>query len=284
MIKELDIIGSIIESLKRGDLTQEKLLLYFQNNSALLRNNIESAYVRYGKENLHELVKDNFARYFEHEELVLSNRKEFSVVKDQVIDKVKRAFDNIPELFLVPCLGLFSSNGWAQELEGKRHICLALEFPHEHMDITLAHEIAHGLSEGNWSTVLDGLYNEGYATFVSSLLYPGHNEEEYFFMDKEWYLGCLDWLDRNRHKILEDSVKAFKVLDEYHLFYFGGGNADCPRIGYVIGYEYLKFLNEKYSLKELQGFGIRAEEMESEFKSWCWSRHNHPSGCRSTRR
>lgn len=35
MIKELDIIGSIVESLKRGDLTEEELLLYFQNNSAL---------------------------------------------------------------------------------------------------------------------------------------------------------------------------------------------------------------------------------------------------------
>jgi len=121
MIKELDIIGSILESLKRGDLTQEELLLYFQSNSALLQSNIESAQARYRKESLPELVQDNLARYFEVKELILSNREEFSVVCDQVIAKVKRAFVNVPELFLVPCLGLFSSNGWAQELDGKHH-------------------------------------------------------------------------------------------------------------------------------------------------------------------
>lgn len=214
------------------------------------------------------MVKDNLASYFENKELILSNREEFSEVRDQLIDKVKRAFVDIPELFLVPCIGLFSSNGWAQELDEKHHICIALEFPHEHMGITLAHEIAHSLIEANYSTILDGLYNEGYATYVSSILYQGYNEEEYLFKDREWYLGCLGWIDRNRSKILEESVKAFKVLDEHHLFYFGGGNVNYPRIGYAIGYGYLKFLNEKYTIEELRSFGKKESKNESEFREF----------------
>ena len=243
MFKELVIIGTIITLLINGDLTEEKLLLYFENNKTLLRSNIEYAFVKYKKDKLDEIVKDNFNKYLENKSLILSNYRRFSVVKDQVIENIESNYDNnIPEINLVLCIGLFSHGGWAEKIDDKHHIFIALERISEDMDmdIFLTHEIAHCLSEENWNTVLDGFYREGYATYVSSVLCPGHNEEAYLFMDKKLYTSCLDWIDKNRNRIYEDSGKALEVLSEYHKFYFTTKyNVNYPNIGYVIGYEYM---------------------------------------------
>ena len=273
MIKELDIIGGIIESIKNGDLTEEELLLYLENNKTILRSNIEQAFIKYKKEKLNEIVRDIFNKYLVNEALILSNDGRFSAVRDQVIDSIESAYDDgVPDIVLVPCLGLFSAGGWADKIGDEHHIFIALEMPHENMDILLTHEIAHGISEDDWNTVLDGFYREGYAAVVSSVLCPGHNEEEYFFMEKERYMRCLDWIDQNRNKIYEDSFKALKVLNEYHRFYFTTGYSDYPNIGYVIGYKYLQYLNKKHAINELRTFGKNISENESEFKEFIFNR------------
>jgi hypothetical protein len=272
MIKELDIIGSIIESIKNGDLTEEELLLYFENNKTILRSNIEQALIKYEKEKLNEIVRDNFNKYLENKALILSNDGRFSVARDQVIDSIESAYDNdVPDIILVPCIGLFSAGGWADEINEAHHIFIALEMPHENMDIILTHEIAHGISEDDWNTVLDGFYREGYAAYVSSVLCPGRNEEEYLLMEKERYMRCLDWIDKNRNKIYEDSFKALKVLNEYHRFYFTTGYSDYPNIGYVIGCKYMQYLNKKYTINELRTFGKNVSENESEFKAFIFN-------------
>jgi hypothetical protein len=273
MIKELDIIGSIMESIKTGDLTEEELLLYFENNKTILRINIEQAFVKYEKEKLNEIVRDNFNKILENKELTLFNYGRFSVVRDQVIDDVESAYDDdLPDVILVPCIGLFSAGGWADKIDGVHHIFIALEMPHENMDVIMTHEIAHGISEDDWNTVLDGFYREGYAAHVSSVLCPGRNEEEYLLMDKERYMRCLDWIGKNRNRIYEDSFKALKVLNEYHRFYFTTGYSDYPNIGYVIGCKYLQYLSKKYTMNELRTFGKIVSENEGEFKTFIFNK------------
>lgn len=272
MIKGLDVIGNVIESMCNGDLTEEELLQYFENNKRLLRSNIEQAFNKYKKENFDEIVKDNFNKYLENKALTLSNNRLFSVVRDQVVDNIESAYDDdVPDIILVPCIGLFSAGGWADKIDGEHHIFIALEMPHENMDIVLTHEIAHGISEDDWKTVLDGFYREGYAAHVSSVLCPGHGEEEYLFMDKERYLCCLDWMDKNRNTIYDDSFKVIKVLNECHKFYFTTGYSNYPNIGYVIGYKYLQYLNKKYTINELRIFGKQENKKKSEFKKFIFN-------------
>lgn len=272
MIKDLDIIRNIIESIYEGELTEEKLLLYFENNKAVLKSNIEQAFIKYKKEKLNEIVRDNFNKYLENKELILSNNRSYSVVKDQVVNNIERAYDdNIPDVVLVPCIGLFSAGGWADEINEIHHIFIALEMLHENMDIILTHEIAHGISEDTWSTVLDGFYREGHAVYVSSVLCPGHDEEEYLMMDRERYMRCLDWMDKNRDKIYEDSSKALKVLNEFHKFYFTTGHSVYPNIGYVIGYKYLQYLNKNHTIDELRSFGKQDSKKRSEFREFIFN-------------
>jgi hypothetical protein len=272
MIKDLDIMRNVIESIHEGDLTEEKLLIYFENNKAVLKRNIEQAFIKYKKDKFNEIVRDNFNKYLENKELILSNNRSYSVVKDQVVNNIERAYDdNIPDVVLVPCVGLFSAGGWADEINETHHIFIALEMPHENMDIILTHEIVHGISEDTWNTVLDGFYREGHAVYVSSVLCPGHDEEEYLMMDRERYIRCLDWMDKNRDKIYEDSTKPLKVLNEHHKYYFTTGYSAYPNIGYVIGYKYLQYLNKKHTIDELRTFGKQGSKKKSEFKEFIFT-------------
>lgn len=277
MIKELVIIGEIITLLNTGNITEEKLVQYFENNKTLLRNNIEQAIIKYKKDNLSDIVKDIYPKYLENKEQILSNSERFSVINNQVVEKFTSTYGNdIPDLVLVPCIGLFAPGGWADKIDGTYHIFVALERLKENfaLDILLTHEIAHGISEDKWEIVLDGIFREGYATYVSSVFCPGHNEEVYLYMKKEFYRKCITWIDKNRDRIYEDSGKPIEVMNKYHKFYFTTSyNSDYPNIGYVIGYEYLKYLNKKYTLDELCTFGIKESKNESEFKEFIfgWS-------------
>jgi len=274
-VRDLDIVSNIISSLKNGDLSEEKLLKYFEDNKILLENNIEQAFYRYKGKNLSQFVADKFNDYIKNKELIISNHERFSAIRDKVIEKIAAAYSSdIPTVVLVPCIGLFSAGGWADEIDGTYHIFIALErLPKDfNMDILLTHEIAHGISEDKWEIVLDGFFREGYATYVSSVLCPGQNEEKYLYMDKELYMKCLDWIDKNRNRIYEDSDKTLKVLNDYHKFYFTTGyNKNYPNIGYVVGYEYLKYLNKKYTINELRTFGKKESPNKSEFKEFIFS-------------
>lgn len=272
MIKGIVIIGQIIALLSSGTLTEEDLVQYFEANKAILRSNIEQATYSYRKDTLEELVSENYSRYLADKSLILSNYERFSEAKEKSIERMNRTYgSNIPEVFIVPAIGLYANAGWAQDVDGKHYVCVALERLPENrnIEILLTHEIAHAISEIDWSTVLDGFYNEGHATYVSSVLIPGYDDEEYLHMSKEMYNSCLDWIDANRDKIAADAGEKLEVMNEYHKFYLTTRyNVNHENIGYLIGYEYLKYLNKKYSLRELIAFDLNAAANRREFKEF----------------
>lgn len=268
MIKVLDIAANLLASLENGTLSEDEALHYFMDNQRLLRSNIEQAYAKYGEEDLAWVVRRVFPEIIGKRELILSNQRRLTEIKDRVSEKVVSVYGSVPEVVVVPCVGLFVASGWASK-EGGHHVFIALEFPHRNMDIILAHEVAHAVSQDNWDTVLDGFYREGHAAYVSSVLFPGHGDEEYLFMFKELYHKCLEWMEANREKILKDSIEPLKVLNRHHKFYFTTGySPDYPNIGYVIGYHYVKHLNRKHSLPELLDFGLKKKEKETEFEGF----------------
>jgi hypothetical protein len=272
-VRELDIAGAIVESLNRGRLTEEQLVLYFEENRRLLAQNIRQAQAKHEEEDVGRLVAAAYPRYVEDRALIASNYERFSTVKDQVTERIRDAFgEAIPSVVLVPSLGLYSAAGWADTIDATRHIFVALErFSEEDvaMDILLTHEIVHGISEVDVSTVRGGFYDEGYATYVPSVLYPGRAEESYFFdMDEERYDRYLEWIEQNREQILEDSEEPFVVLDDVHKLYFTTSFSDYPNIAYVIGFKYAEFLNQRYTLAELRTFGMNDSRNREEFREF----------------
>lgn len=267
MINVLDIAANLLASLENGTLSEDEAFHYFESNKRLLRGNIEQAYVKYG-EDMAGVVRRVFPEIIGNRELILSNWQRLNGIIEQVSERVASVYGIVPEVVVVPCVGLFVASGWASK-ELRHHVFIALEFSHKNMDIILAHEVAHTLSQDTWETVLDGFYREGYAAYVSSVLFPGHSDEEYLFMSEELYHRCLEWIETNKEQILKDSTEPLKVLNRHHKFYFTTGySPDYPNIGYVIGYHYVRHLNRKYSLPELRGFGLKKKEKETEFEEF----------------
>jgi len=267
MRRDDSIAAELLDAIEAEELSEDLLVSYFAANAALLKSNIVSAFREYDPTTLAERVKPFLPRYLEHRERIRANREEFDLVWGCVCERMTEAFgSDIPEMMLVPCIGLFSSNGWAVELEGTRHICVALDYPHEHLDILLTHEVAHGLCQEKRACVLDGFYSEGFATYVSSVLYPGHRDAVYLDMSDDLYARSLEWIDADREKIYSDASRELAVLNPVHKRYFTAGhNPDHPRVGYLIGFLYLRYLAGKYSLRQLRTFGADDEGKELQF-------------------
>ena len=279
MITRLDIVGNLIEALRRDELTKEQLLAYCEAHAHILKSNVEQALLRYNLETVGEVLQANLAQYAADKARILANYASFSQVAGRATEQVIRTYGHdIPDVVLVPCMGLYSNGGWAQRVDDKTYICVALERLSQGgpLDILLVHEIAHGIAETNWDTVLDGFYGEGHATYVSSVLCPGHPEDTYFVMGKEdWLSGYLDWIEENRERILQDAAKPLQVLNPVHKFYFTTSyNPAYPNIGYLIGYLYLKHLHIKYMLPQLRTLGKDEHLIQREFVSFIstWTR------------
>jgi hypothetical protein len=265
-----DIAAGVIQSLAQGDLTETQLIEYFEQNKNLLRNNIEQARARYGKEDISEIVKDNFARYQEEKTRITSNYSRFSRLAPEIAARVRDAFGHdLPEIILMPCIGLFASNGWAEKIDNTRYVFVALESSGDPwlLEILLSHETAHMVSDLASGTILDQFYNEGFASYVASLLCPAFPEENYLpAISAESHRRYLQWISKNVVKIKEDFGKPFRVMDDYHKFYFTSSfNKEHPNIGYVIGYHYLKYLHKRYSLHELRRFNRDQDRNRAEF-------------------
>ncbi len=264
-MKVLNIADNLLASLENETLSEDETINYFRKNQKLLKSNIKQAYSKYRVEDLTKVVERVFPEIISKKDLILSNKQWLTETIDQLSDKLISIYSFVPEVTIVPCIGLFAASGWASKERG-HHVFIALEFPHSNMDIILAHEVAHAMSQDTWEIVLDGFYREGHAVYVSSMLFPGHGEEEYLFMSQELHHRCLEWKEANGEKILNDSTERLKVLNRLHKFYFTTGhNPDYPNIGYVVGYHFVKYLNRKHSLPDLLDFSLKRKRMLAEF-------------------
>lgn len=270
-IAKLDIASGIIEALKSDSLTEDTLNGYFEKNSQLLRNNIDQGLMRYKKKTVREAVALNFEKYVQNKENILANWDRFSQAGESMAEKISAAFnDEIPGVILVPCIGLYANGGWADTIKGTKYIFAALEIIPVQLDssILLIHEVAHAISEVGWDILLDGIYNEGYSTYVAYKLSPGMPLSSYFMMDPVKIKSCFEWMSANREKLARDIDQPLAVMNDLHKFYLSTGYSEYPNIGYVIGFSYLKHLNETYSFEELRTFAMDVDKNLAAFRDF----------------
>ena len=113
----------------------------------------------------------------------------------------------------------------------------------------------------------DAATQEGFATYVASLVTPGLAEEEYFYVPRETYEKNLNWIGEHREKILEDSARSLTIGGTLHRFYFGWSRSEYPTVGYMAGYQYIRHLHQTYTLQELLTFGT-TEQNAVEFENF----------------
>jgi hypothetical protein len=263
----LDIITPVIDSLRAGTLKEDQLLEYFESNREMLKENIFQATLRHHNSDLVSLVHTLYPKYIENKETIIDNYQNFFEEAEGVSRDLVDTFGlNIPEVKFVPVLGLYANGGWT----GSHQIYAALERvpPGYDIGMLLIHESTHAISEIAEGTVLDEFYNEGFASYVTSVLRLGSSPELYIFISPETYQENLEWFLNHQEKILSDAMIDMTVLDDNHKFYFSNSFTPYPCLGYIIGSEYCKHLNERYSLPELRVFGNDRERNMQAFTNW----------------
>ena len=271
-----DVAAPLIAGFRAGALCADALADYIEANATLLRNNISQAQAKAraagGDDAPDALARACLSRHLADRDLILANHKRFAAASADVVERIRTTYgEGLPEVVLVPCLGLYSAGGWADQIDGVHHIFVALErLPSDfEMTLLLAHEIAHAISEYDQSKVLGGFYNEGHATYVSSVLYPQAQESAYFFGPDAAGIERYDaWIAAHREKIISDAGKPFVVLDDVHKRYFTTSFSDTPNIGYLIGFRFLTYLGRSKSLPQLRTMGARTAEVRSAFQAW----------------
>ncbi|MCZ7438434.1 hypothetical protein O7598_18645 [Micromonospora sp. WMMC241] len=177
----------------------------------------------------------------------------------------------------VVLVGLHRANGWADDLDGRYALFLAVEQldPPEDVRLLVQHESAHvihdrraGIRDWPEHGVAKNLFVEGLATQVTAELDSGRPDEAYLWFGRP---GHRSWLDecRRRWPAILDRVRAdLDATDpDHHAAYFLKRDSPLrgdlpPRCGYLIGLAAVRRLRERHDLPELAGWPlprVRAE-------------------------
>ncbi|MEM7111064.1 MAG: DUF2268 domain-containing putative Zn-dependent protease [Chloroflexota bacterium] len=177
------------------------------------------------------------------------------------------------DLQFVLLVGLFNSDAWVTELNGRLTTFLALEAKTNSrlsvLEVTIAHELAHAFHgelsqlKMNSTMVGEGLFLEGLAVLASTILVPERKTADYLCPGGNqtatgqdcaaWLAECKAQMPFLRQRLLQD----LKISDEnvYASYFWNrpqSQQAGIPlRSGYVVGYQLVKALHSRYSIAEM---------------------------------
>lgn len=209
------------------------------------------------------LLDKSIARYSESITNIKSNAEGIEERILKIVDDVERIFGEVDlEINLIILVGFYCSNGWVTSFEGKKSIFVAAEFydNESYLNMLIAHEIAHvlyhevgniDLKNGNLGV---SIFDEGIATYVTKIIFKGHDEHEYIWTSDKYY----DYWKKSNDILIElskdaRSVLEFKDSDLYNQYFsMSSSNKRVPiRSGYNIGFNAVKLLSRQYSLQEM---------------------------------
>jgi hypothetical protein len=171
----------------------------------------------------------------------------------------------------VVLVGLHRANGWADTLDGRYALFLAVEEigPPGDDRLLVLHEAAHvvhdrlaGIRDWPEHGVANALLTEGLATQVSAELDPGRPDEEYLWFGRT---GYRSWLDECRGRWPEIVGRVRADLDAidvahsapYFLMRDSPLAGDLPkRCGYLVGLAAVRWLRNTYSLPEIASWSL----------------------------
>lgn len=192
----------------------------------------------------------------------------FSDIIKNNINEICKSCSNIfninnLELNFVIMVGQYHADAFATTLFNETTAFYFLEKMPElkYLDIVLGHEITHlfqfsqFIKEEHETTMAENIFMEGLASFASSIICPGFSKAEYLYFNSQsnqWLLDCKKYLPRLKSEII-DNIE--NTEDFYCKKYFSESNeytSGIPkRIGYLLGYDIIAYLNKYYSLDEL---------------------------------
>lgn len=192
----------------------------------------------------------------------------FLAVTKQLSRNTHRLFQNEMDMDIILYLGLCNGAGWATTLDGRDAVLLGIEKIIElnwqsesSMQALLFHELGHiwhktyGVFHPETHTAgentLVQLYQEGIAMVCEQILCQN---DCYYHQNQE---GWLEWCTANQAEIkqeylyrIDHNISAQGFFGDWCQF---KGHSD---VGYYLGCEFIKYLQQKYSLVEIANLKI----------------------------
>ncbi|MBQ0977112.1 hypothetical protein [Micromonospora sp. M61] len=170
----------------------------------------------------------------------------------------------------VVMVGLHRANGWAESLDGRFALFLAVEELDGTDDgrMLVRHEVAHVVHDRlaairDWPEhgVANTLLTEGLATEVSAELTPGRGDEAYLWFGRPGHRPWLDECRRRWPEILGRITADLETVDpRHHAAYFlmrDSPLGDLPkRCGYLVGLEVVRQLRTEHPLSKIATWGL----------------------------
>ena len=177
----------------------------------------------------------------------------------------------------VVLVGLHRANGWADTLDDRLALFLAVEeFGGADDDrLLVLHEAAHvvhdrlaGIRDWPGHGVANALLTEGLATLVSAETTPGLADEAYLWCGRPGYRPWLDECRRRWAEILGRIAADLDAtdLDHYAPYFLMRDSplaGDVPkRCGYLVGLKVVRRLREEHPLAEIASWGLDRGRVE----------------------
>lgn len=171
----------------------------------------------------------------------------------------------------VVLVGLHRANGWADTLDGRYALFLAVEEigPPGDDRLLVLHEAAHvvhdrlaGIRDWPEHGVANALLTEGLATQVSAEADPGRPDEDYLWFGRTGYRSWLDECRRRWPEIVGRVRADLDAIDAAHnapyfLMRDSPLAGDLPkRCGYLVGLAAVRWLRNTYSLPEIASWPL----------------------------
>lgn len=239
---------------------------YADEISPLLKDKCEKNAAKY---DFHNDVLPILNKVAEQKCKVAKANASFLSVTSNLQSNICKIFKDDIELDIILYLGLCNGAGWATLLDVRNVILLGIEKiveldwqDEKSMQNLIFHEIGHiwhqTYGELNPPTFLKGkkslvqLYQEGIAMVCEQILCQDSN---FYHQNQN---GWLDWCIANASDIKIEFLKRIRCNESTQDF-FGDwcnykGHSD---VGYFLGCEFIKYLQESYSLIEIANMSIR---------------------------
>lgn len=203
-----------------------------------------------------------------NKDAALRTNTSFISVTNQLKSNINKLFKNDIDLDIILYLGLCNGAGWATALDGRNTILLEIEKIIElnwqneaDMQALIFHEIGHiwhktyGVlypktqSKGEESLVQ--MYQEGIAMVCEHILCQNNN---YYHQNKnDWLTWCKDNKLEIKQEYLNRIDNNISTQDFFGDWCNYKGHSD---VGYYLGCEFVKHLQQRYSLFDIANLNI----------------------------
>lgn len=213
-----------------------------------------------------------------NKEAALLTNASFVNVTNQLNSNIEKLFKNDIEVDIILYLGLCNGAGWATTLDGRNAILLGIEKIIElnwqdetDMQALIFHEVGHiwhktygnlyPKTQSKGENSLVQLYQEGIAMMCEQILCQDDN---YYHQNQN---GWLAWCISNKAEIKQEYLKRIdKNINTQDFFGDWCNYKKHSDVGYYLGCEFIKYLQQQYSLVDIANLDI--SKLYNHFKTF----------------